>query len=61
LGDCAHEVSILIAMIGAVGPSSSRNGFLQGDIYPFCFNLSDGVIVAVANTNAKANLERTSG
>src|ERR1700730_15506212 len=31
-----------------------ENGFLVGDIYPFCFNLSDGVNVAVANPNAKA-------
>jgi signal transduction histidine kinase len=36
--------------------NNAQNGFLQGDIYPFCFNLSDGVIVAIANPNAKANL-----
>jgi signal transduction histidine kinase len=36
--------------------NSAQNGFLQGDIYPFCFNLSDGIIVAIANPNAKANL-----
>ena len=30
--------------------------FPRGDIYPFCFNLSDGMLVAVANPNAKANL-----
>src|SRR3984957_18189385 len=28
-------------------------GFLDRDIYPFCFNLSDGKIVAVASNNAK--------
>ena len=28
-------------------------GFLDRDIYPFCFNLSDGKIVAVASDNAK--------
>ena len=36
--------------------NNAQNGFLQGDIYPFCFNLSDGIIVAIANPNAKANL-----
>ena len=34
--------------------NKGKNGFLVGDIYPFCFNLSDGVNVAVANPNAKA-------
>jgi signal transduction histidine kinase len=33
--------------------NAGENGFLQGDIYPFCFNLSDGKNVAVANPNAK--------
>jgi signal transduction histidine kinase len=33
--------------------NAGTNGFLQGDIYPFCFNLSDGKNVAVANPNAK--------
>jgi signal transduction histidine kinase len=36
--------------------NAGTNGFLQGDIYPFCFNLSDGINVAVASPNAKANL-----
>jgi len=36
--------------------NKGENGFLNGDIYPFCFNLSDGVLVAVANQNAKQNL-----
>jgi signal transduction histidine kinase len=34
--------------------NKGENGFLAGDIYPFCFNLSDGTNVAVANPNAKA-------
>jgi hypothetical protein len=34
--------------------NKGENGFLVGDIYPFCFNLSDGVTVAIANPNAKA-------
>lgn len=33
--------------------NAGSNGFLVGDIYPFCFNLSDGKNVAVANPNAK--------
>ena len=33
--------------------NAGTNGFLVGDIYPFCFNLSDGKNVAVANPNAK--------
>ena len=34
--------------------NKAENGFMVGDIYPFCFNLSDGLNVAVANPNAKA-------
>ena len=33
--------------------NAGTNGFLQGDIYPFCFNLSDGIIVAIGNPNVK--------
>jgi signal transduction histidine kinase len=36
--------------------NTGTNGFLQGDIYPFCFNLSDGKVIAVSNPNAKANI-----
>ena len=42
--------------------NAGTNGFLQGDIYPFCFQLSDGKILAVGNPNGKANIgkdERT--
>jgi signal transduction histidine kinase len=34
--------------------NNGENGFLQGDIYPFCFNLSDGKAIAAASPNAKA-------
>ena len=34
------------------------NGFLVGDLYPFCFNLSDGIIVAIGNPNVKQLLGR---
>jgi len=43
--------------------NKGEGGFLVGDIYPFCFNLSDGVIVAVGSPTARQNLgkdERTS-
>jgi signal transduction histidine kinase len=36
--------------------NKGEGGFLQGDIYPFCFNMSDGILVAVASQNAKQNL-----
>ena len=33
--------------------NKGEGGFLKGDIYPFCSNVSDDKIVAVANPNAK--------
>src|SRR5690349_4132419 len=33
--------------------NKGEGGFLDRDIYPFCFDLSDGKIVAVASNNAK--------
>ena len=33
--------------------NKGEGGFLNGDIYPFCSNVSDDKIVAVANPNAK--------
>ena len=33
--------------------NKGEGGFLDRDIYPFCFNLSDGKIVAVGSNNAK--------
>jgi signal transduction histidine kinase len=33
--------------------NKGENGFLMGDIYPFCFNLSDGISAAVASPNSK--------
>jgi hypothetical protein len=36
--------------------NKGENGFVQGDIYPFCFNLSDGLLVAVGNPNVKGLL-----
>jgi signal transduction histidine kinase len=34
--------------------NAGTNGFLVGDIYPFCFNLSDGLNIAGGNPNDKA-------
>jgi hypothetical protein len=36
--------------------NKGEGGFLDRDIYPFCFNISDGKIVAVASNNAKQTL-----
>jgi hypothetical protein len=36
--------------------NKGENGFLVGDLYPFCFNLSDGLLVAVGNPNVKGLL-----
>ena len=33
--------------------NEGKGGFLDRDLYPFCFNLSDGKNVAVANPNLK--------
>ena len=33
--------------------NKGEGGFLDRDLYPFCFNLSDGKTVALANNNAK--------
>lgn len=33
--------------------NKGEGGFLVGDLYPFCFNVSDGKLVAVVNPNAK--------
>ena len=33
--------------------NKGEGGFLDRDLYPFCFNLSDGKNVALANPNAK--------
>jgi hypothetical protein len=36
--------------------NKGENGFLVGDIYPLCFNLDDGALVAIGNPNAKQSL-----
>ena len=41
--------------------NKGENGFVHGDIYPFCFNLSDGLLVAVGNPNVKGLSARMRG
>jgi hypothetical protein len=36
--------------------NKGEGGFLVGDLYPFCFNLGDGLLVAVGNPNVKGLL-----
>src|SRR6516162_1250538 len=36
--------------------NKGEGGFLDRDLYPFCVNISDGVLLAVANPNGKQNL-----
>jgi hypothetical protein len=36
--------------------NKGENGFLVKDMYPFCFSLSDGLLVAVGNPNVKGLL-----
>jgi len=36
--------------------NKGEGGFLDRDLYPFCINISDGVLLAVANPNGKQNL-----
>ena len=36
--------------------NNGENCFLVGDLYPFCFDLSDGRLVAVGNPNVKGLL-----
>jgi hypothetical protein len=36
--------------------NKGENGFLVGDLYPFCFNLSDALLVAVGNPNVRGLL-----
>jgi len=36
--------------------NKGEGGFLDRDLYPFCGNVSDGKILAVANPNAKPNI-----
>jgi signal transduction histidine kinase len=62
-GGTAEEArSMLMKAVAAVKADKAKaldefnkgeGGFLQGDLYVFCANASDGKIVALANPNAK--------
>jgi hypothetical protein len=61
-GTAADAQAMLAKAVAAVKADKTKaldminkgeGGFLQGDIYPFCFNAGDGITVANANPNAK--------
>ena len=65
LGTAADAKAMLDKTVAAIKADKAKtldeinagtNGFLVGDIYPFCFNVSDGKVVAVANPNRKADI-----
>ncbi len=65
LGTAADAKAMLAKTVSALKADKTKildeinkgeGGFLEGDIYPFCFSMSDGKLLAVANPNAKANL-----
>ena len=35
--------------------NKGEGGFLDRDLYPFCFDLSDGKILAVSNNDPRSN------
>jgi hypothetical protein len=62
-GTAAEAKAMLLKAVAAVKAdkakaldefSKGEGGFLEGDLYPFCFNASDGIIHPFANPNAKA-------
>ena len=62
-GTAADARAMLQKTITAVKASKAKalemiakgeGGFLDGDIYPFCFNISDGKVHPCPNPNAKA-------
>jgi len=62
LGTAADAKAMLAKTVAALKADKTKTldlinkgegGFLDRDIYPFCFNVSDGKTVAVANPNAK--------
>lgn len=62
-GTAAEARAMLQKTIAAVKANKAKalemiakgeGGFLDGDIYPFCFNISDGKVHPFPNPNAKA-------
>ena len=65
LGTAADAKAMLDKTVAAIKADKAKtldeinagtNGFLVGDIYPFCFNISDGKVAAVANNNRKSDI-----
>src|SRR5262245_45771057 len=61
-GTAADAKAMLEKTVAAIKADKSKtldqinkceNGSLVGDIYPFCFNLSDALLVALGNPNVK--------
>lgn len=61
-GTTAEAKAMLEKVVAAVKADKAKaidmfnkgeGGFLDRDLYPFCFNVSDGKLVAVGNPNAK--------
>jgi hypothetical protein len=70
-GNADEAKAMLVKAVAAVKADKTKaldlfnkgeGGFLDRDLYPFCFNAGDGTVVAIANPNAKQNIgkdERT--
>jgi signal transduction histidine kinase len=61
-GTAAEAKAMLMKTVAAVKADKAKTldlinegkgGFLDRDLYPFCFNVSDGMTVAVASPNSK--------
>jgi hypothetical protein len=61
-GNADEAKAMLVKALAAVKADKTKaldmfnkgeGGFLDRDLYPFCFNVSDGKVVAVGNPNAK--------
>jgi Single Cache domain 2 len=61
-GSSKEAMTMLLKTVAAVKADPAKaidtinkgeGGFLDRDLYPFCFQISDGKVVAIANPNAK--------
>ena len=61
-GTAAEAKAMLVKAVAAVKADKTKalemfnkgeGGFLDRDLYPFCFNISDGKALAIGNPNAK--------
>jgi signal transduction histidine kinase len=65
-GTAAEAKAMLERAVAAIKADKSKaldeinkgeSGFLQGDLYPFCFNAGDGKLVAVGSNNPKVRAQ----